>query len=258
MNNLSLAIKATKISAAILKEHFIEPRVSVKGVKDVVTTADVEAENAIKEFLLGKTDYGFLGEETGKKKGNPVWIVDPIDGTRPFCFGIPNFSTIIALMDGSDTMLGVVYNPITKEMYTSEKDRGAFLNGKRIRCKNGRMLKDALVACAFVYGRKELTNLAKSVNVCLINLSCALDVCRVAEGRIDAAVYGLTKIYDHAAPALIAKEAGAIVTNFGTDTWNPFIHGIIASKPNIRRDLSRMFPRPLGNLDSNERSWVNK
>ncbi len=258
MKDLNLAVKAAKIASAILKEHFAEPAVSVKGAKDVITKADTGAEKAIRGFLLGRTDYGFLGEETGIKKGNPTWIVDPIDGTRPFCFGIPHFSTSIALMDGKDTMLGAVCNPMAGEMYTAVKGKGAFMNSRKLSVRNERPLKEALVSCAFVYGRKELHKLEASVNVCMLNFSCALDVCMVASGRTDAAVYGLTKVYDHSAAALIARETGITVTNFGTKGWDPYAMGIIAAKPGIRSELSRMFPKPLENLGANEKIWVKK
>lgn len=198
MKNLQIAIKAAKIASVIIKKYYAEPDIAVKGVKDVVTNADIEAENAIRKFLLSRTKYGFIGEETGKKAGNPTWIVDPIDGTRPFCFGIPYFSTTIALISNNETIIGVVYNPVTEELYTAIKGKGAFLNGKRLLAKIKRPLKESIIGCAFVYGRKELLELEKSVNICMVNFSCALDVCKAAAGRIDAAVYGLSKVYSEA------------------------------------------------------------
>lgn len=252
---LNLAIKATKIGASVIKKYYSEPNAIVKGIRDVVTSADVEAETAIKKFLLGKTNYGFIGEELGRQEGSPTWAVDPIDGTRAFIFGIPNFSTTIALID-KETVLGVVYNPITKELYTATKANGAFLNRRKLTLKAERPIKESVVGCAFEYSRKELHDLSSAVNTCLVNLSCALDVCRTATGRVDGAVFGLSKVYDHAAAGLIAQEARIKVTNFGTETWNPFDLGVIAAKPKLHQFLSDMFPTPLTNLNAAERSWT--
>ena len=113
------------------------------------------------------------------------------------------------------------------------------------------------MGCAFRYDREELKKLEQAVRVCLPIFSLALDVCRIAKGRIDGAVYGLSQVYDHAAPALIAQESGVKVTNFGKDTWNVFGIGMVAAKPETHAALSGLFYGPLENLDEEETVHIN-
>ncbi|MBI3412466.1 MAG: inositol monophosphatase [Candidatus Aenigmarchaeota archaeon] len=259
-SHLDDAVKAAETAGKILSERFNNPKVKTKNIKDVVTDADLESENAIKKFLMEKyPDYGFLGEETGFKKGNKTWVVDPIDGTRAFSFGIPNFSVSIALVENGKSMVGVVYNPMTGETFTSEKGGGAFFNGKLIgKSAKEKPTEECLVGCTFQYHRKELLKLEENVNVCLVNFSPALDVCRVAQGRIDAAVHGLTEIFDHAAASLIAVESGLKITNFGKKSWDIVDLGILAASPAIHGRLEALFPEPLRNLDKGEKFYTKK
>jgi len=258
-SHLNAAVEAARKAGNILIERFKSPKVRTKNIKDIVTDADIEAEKIIKEFLLNKyPDYGFIGEETENKQGKRIWVVDPIDGTRSFAFGIPYFSVVIALIENKETLLGVIYNPITNEMFTAIKGDGAFVNEKRIQPNNNvKKLSESTVGCAFRYHREELFKLEEKTNICMLTFSAALDICKVAQGRIDAAVYGLTKVYDHAASALIAQETGIKVTNFGKNTWSIFDMGVIAAKPNIHTELSALFTKPLDNLTDAERSHID-
>ncbi len=255
---LTDAIGAAKIAGKILADKFGHPVIKTKNVKDVVTDADVEAENQIKKFLMRKyPNYGFIGEETGFERKDVTWVVDPLDGTRAFCFGMAYFSVSIALVDGPKTALGVVYNPVAKEMFTAERGKGAFLNGVKIEPPSAeKPIGKCLIGCAFRYSRPELQRLEQNVGMCIVGLSAALDVCRTAQGRIDGAVYGLTNAFDHAAAALVAQECGVTVTNFGRNSWSPYGLGIIAARPKAHRILSGMFPNPLEKLDSLEMSYA--
>lgn len=256
------AVKAAETAGRILLEKFKNPAVKTKNIKDVVTDADVGSEKSIKEFLMEKyPDYGFLGEEGGLEKGRKkrTWVVDPLDGTRPFSLGIPNFSVSIALVEGKETLLGVVHNPVMGEMFTAIKNNGAYLNGKRLQPDgNNKPLMECVVGCTFRYHRNELLRLEENVNICLVNFSPALDVCRVAQGRIDASVHGLTQIFDHAAAALIAQESGIKVTNFGSAEWDISENGIVAARPAVHEQLSRLFPNPLENLSEGEKHYAKK
>ncbi len=259
MSELDLAIRAAQIGGEVVQKYFHSPRTSLKGLKDIITNADIEAEKTIKEFLLSHTDYGFLGEETGSKPGKKVWIVDPIDGTRPFSFGIPHFSTSIALATPKGIQAGVVLNPATKDIFIAGAGKGASWTGQLIKNKrNVPLLEQALVGCAFSYSRSELQKLDNLVGLCLVNFSPALDICNVANGRIHAAVYGLTDACDHTAAALIASETGIIVSNFGSIEWNPYGQGIIAAPEKIHQQLTKLFPYPLANLDRAEQQYPSK
>lgn len=257
MKDIDLAVRAAKIGGKILEEYFENPKISMKNVRDLVTNADIDSENAIREFLLGKTDYGFLGEETGTKPGKKIWAVDPLDGTKEFSFGIPHFSVCIALVSRNGTELGVVYNPMINKMFTAEIGKGAFMNKARLRQKKEeKTLKDALVSCCFEYERKEISQINSKAGICLINFSAAASVCNTIAGKSDAAVYGLTRIYDHAAPGLIAQEAGLKVTNFGLDSWNPENFGIVAAKEGLHKELMKIFPEPLEILLKSEKYFT--
>ncbi|MBI4896722.1 MAG: hypothetical protein HY832_04210 [Candidatus Aenigmarchaeota archaeon] len=246
MNDLARAVRAAKVAGAIILKHYENPTVSIKNVKDLVTTADIAAEEAIRKQIERAPAYGFLGEETGSVPGKSVWIVDPIDGTRPFSFGTGYFSVSIALASPQEILLGVVYNPVTKELFTAQRGKGATRNGKRLQHINSeKSIKNALVGCAFQYEREELHRLSDLVGMCLVNFSGALDVCHVASGRIDAAVYGLTSCIDHAAAGLIAKESGLMITNYGLPSWDPYELGVIAANPMIHEQIARILSKPL-------------
>ncbi len=255
---LNDAIGAAKIAGKILMDKFGHPVIKPKNINDVVTDADVEAEAQIKKFLMRKyPNYGFIGEETGFERKDITWVVDPLDGTRAFCFGMAYFSVSIALVDGSKTTLGVVYNPATKERFTAERGKGAFLNGVKIEPPSAeKPIGKCLIGCAFRYSRPELRRLEQKAGMCVVGLSVALDVCRTAQGRIDGAVYGLTNAFDHAAAALVAQESGVTATNFGKNSWDPYGLGIIAARPKTHKTLSRMFPKPLEKLDRLEKSYA--
>lgn len=250
MNDFELAVKAAELGGQIVKNHFASPVTSLKGLRDVITNADIEAENAIKKFLLENTDYGFLGEETGSIPGKKVWIVDPIDGTRQFSFGIPHFSTCVALASPKEIEIGVVLNPILNDLFTAQAGKGAYYNNQRIKTPPKKVALDqALIECAMDYSRIELQKLKNSAGLCLVNFSPALGICKTASGRINAAVYSLTDACDHAGASLIASEAGIHLSNFGLPAWDPYGLGIIAAEKNLHEKLLELIPKPLANLD---------
>lgn len=255
MDDLTRAIEAAHIGGAVLLKHFKTPDIRVKNVKDLVTNADIESEEAIRDFLLSNSDDGFFGEETEPVRGKRVWIVDPLDGTWPFSFGVPHFSVSVALCDRTGVLAGAVFDPVMNITYSAQRGRGAFANNEPLHRTTERPIDQALVSCAFQFSRPELQNLTAAIHYCQLIYSAALDVCQVAAGRIDAAVYGLTSCYDHAAAALIAQEAGVTVTNFGSETWDPYVSGIIAATPKLHAKISALFPTPLQELDDVERCY---
>ena len=114
-------------------------QVSVKGVSDFVSAADIQSEKIlINELSRAYPDYDILAEEAGEiknsKNDNPLkWIIDPLDGTTNFLFGIPHFAISIALQKNGETLSGIVYNPITDDLFWAVKGKGAFCNNKRLR-----------------------------------------------------------------------------------------------------------------------------
>jgi myo-inositol-1(or 4)-monophosphatase len=125
-------------------------QISRKGPADFVSTADTTAEKTlIAELKKARPKFGFLTEEHGEIKGEDTsqrWIIDPLDGTTNFLHGIPHFAVSIALERNKEIVAGVIYEPVSNEMYWAEKGAGAFLNGRRIRVSGRTEMADSIFA----------------------------------------------------------------------------------------------------------------
>jgi myo-inositol-1(or 4)-monophosphatase len=198
---LNVMIKAARKASRTLKRDFGEVehlQASLKGPANFVTAADRRAEEILREELeLARPGYGFLGEEGGAREGSDKthrWIVDPLDGTLNFLHGIPHFAISIGLEREGTIIAGLVYNPVTDELFTAERGKGAFLNDQRLRVAARKRLDDAVVACALPHpsrGDLELTrsehNTVQDRVAGLRRLgAAALDLAWVAAGRLDA------------------------------------------------------------------------
>jgi myo-inositol-1(or 4)-monophosphatase len=168
--------------------------------------------------------YSFLGEEGGRRDGadkTHTWIVDPLDGTTNFLHGIPQFAISIALEREQTVVAGIVYNPITDEMFMAERGKGAFLNEQRIRVAARSRLNDAVIACGLPhYGRGDLALGRKETGAMMEQVaglrrfgSAALDLAWVAAGRLDGYWERDLKPWDMAAGVILVREAGGFVTD---------------------------------------------
>ena len=139
-SNLNLAKEAAIEAGSIIMKYYQKDYdVHQKSYHNPVTTADKEADEKIKQILLSNnSDYGWLSEETVDSKERLskkyIWVVDPLDGTKEFIEGIPNFVVSIALVEDNKPILGVLYNPVTGEIFSAAKNCGSFLNGDPIAC----------------------------------------------------------------------------------------------------------------------------
>ncbi|SDI07856.1 myo-inositol-1(or 4)-monophosphatase [Vibrio xiamenensis] len=202
-----------------------------KGSNDFVTNVDKEAEaiiiNTIKQSY---PDHSVIAEENGliEGKDNDVqWIIDPLDGTSNFIKGLPHFAVSIAVRIKGKTEVACVYDPMQNELFTAHRGAGAQLNSARIRVKPLKDLQGALLATGFPFKQKQHSEsyfkILSSLFVECADFrrtgSAALDLCYVAAGRVDGYFELGLKPWDLAAGELIAREAGAIVTDFagGTD-----------------------------------------
>lgn len=202
--------------------------VNRKSRRDMVSEADI----AIEDFLVGKIrgkypGHSILGEESGEHGGDENgkkwrWVIDPIDGTTSFVREQPFYSISVAVEKDGEAVLGAVYAPVLGEMFTAEKGKGAYLNGKSIRVSKESRLCDCVMATGFACVRNdaEHNNLGHFVRV-LPEItavrrfgSAAVDLCYVACGRVDGFWELNLNAYDVAAGMLIAKEAGAKITDF--------------------------------------------
>jgi len=191
---------------------------------NIVTEYDFRSEERIRKLIAARyPDHNLLGEERGfeNKNSRYTWIIDPLDGTSNFAAGIPWFGILIALVDGSEAILGGAYLPITNEMYLAEKGKGAYKNDVKIKCTSESDLRNLLFVYSLDYSpdinftESEVQIIKKLVNRCRnmrVTNSC-VDFCLVAEGKIGLAVNQNMKIWDIAAPLIIMEEAGVKVTD---------------------------------------------
>lgn len=197
-------------------------RISVAAVKssptDVVTAADTASENLIRQRLhAARPDDAFLGEEGDDVAGTSgvTWVVDPLDGTVNYLYGIPAYGVSIAATIAGETVAGVVFCPPTGEAWTAVRGGGAFLNGRRVSANPVTELGQTLVGTGFWYDaalRARQAQLLTRVLPVVRDIrrigAAAVDLCGVACGRLDAFYEVGLKPWDLAAGLLIAEEAG--------------------------------------------------
>lgn len=199
-------------------------QVNKKSPRDFVTETDIAVEALLKKRLSELyPEYGFWGEESGKTENQSSrWIVDPIDGTHSFSRGQYFWGISVALEIDQQMVFGVVYAPALGDYYYAEKAKGAWKNGKSIHVSTETKLADAMISTGFACLRNYLhdNNLERFSRIAQQTTgqrrfgSAALDLCLVADGQVDAFWEQELNLYDVAAGALIALEAGATVTDF--------------------------------------------
>jgi myo-inositol-1(or 4)-monophosphatase len=244
------AVAAARAGARVLLRYFAkEFRIDYKGEVNLVTEADRAAEAMIVGSLHRRfPGHQILAEESGEgtRRESPYkWIIDPLDGTTNFAHTYPVFCVSIALEVRDEVVLGVVYDPIRKELFIAEKGRGAILNDKPIHVSKTEKLNDSLLVTGFAYDvrREMVNNLDHFGNFSLRARgvrrtgSAALDLCYVACGRFDGFWEMRLAPWDTAAGFLIATESGARVTDFSGRPFNIYRKEIVASNGKIHREM---------------------
>jgi myo-inositol-1(or 4)-monophosphatase len=232
----------------------VEVAASKSTPVDIVTEADRETEALIRGLLAdARPDDGFYGEESGAERGTSglTWIVDPIDGTVNFLYGIPHYAVSIAVVEGEPdpqtwtALAGVVINPATGELFTATAGGGAFLADAPIRVAPPVSLSEALIATGFAYDATVRGQQGHLVAQLLPHVrdirrlgTASLDLCFVAAGRTNAYFERTLSPWDHAAGALIATEAGATVT--GADGTRAGRELILAAHPEVAIALQNL------------------
>ncbi|GAB3118766.1 inositol monophosphatase family protein [Glaciibacter psychrotolerans] len=220
---------------------------SKSSPEDVVTLADQETEALIRRMLAAaRPNDGFYGEESEATAGTSglTWVVDPIDGTVNYLYGIPTYAVSIAVVEGdgdpatSTPLAGAVLNPATGELFTASLGGGAFLGTRQLHVNTGVSMPLALIGTGFSYTAARRVKQARVVAGLISEVrdirrfgAAALDLCLVAAGRIDAYYERGLKPWDHAAGELIATEAGAKVGGFGEDRATETL--LIAAAPDV-------------------------
>jgi myo-inositol-1(or 4)-monophosphatase len=226
---LNTAVKAARKAAAIItRASYDVDKLTVRSKRknDFVSEVDHAAEDAIIGVLRDAyPDHGFLAEESGETQSEReyVWVIDPLDGTTNFLHGVPQYCVSIALMQKGVAQQAVVFDPNRNELFTASKGAGAFLNDRRIRVSRTDKVEEALVGTGFPFREfahvDDYLRMMKNVMAGTAGMrrpgAAALDLAWVAAGRFDAFFEMGLSPWDMAAGALLVREAGGLVADFG-------------------------------------------
>jgi myo-inositol-1(or 4)-monophosphatase len=245
---LDVATAAAGEAGKILKAHFREERqIQFKGRANIVTEVDLRVEDSLKSFLRAEyPDHSIISEESEPVSGdsNYTWILDPLDGTNNYSFGIPFFSTVIALASGDDVLLGIVYDPLRDELFAAQKGKGTTLNNNPVSVSSKTRVKDSLIGLDLGYVDEKGKSLLEFITVLWPNMyayrimgSAAIGMAYTACGRLDLYFHLLIYPWELACGKLLVTEAGGVATDW---EGRPPVIGessIIASNKAIHADF---------------------
>jgi myo-inositol-1(or 4)-monophosphatase len=216
---LTVAVKAAHAAGNVMHANWHRPkRVNSAEAHDIKLELDVRCQALIEKILAGAfPQIPVLGEEgiTGDVTAEYRWVVDPIDGTVNYFFGMPHAAVSIALQHREKSVVGVIYDPFTDEIWTTIKDRPTRLNGKVVRVSSRSRIEDSIIAFGFSKSQDNLDKsmphlirLARRAKKIRIMGSAALELVYVACGRLDAYVERRINLWDVAAGSLLLENAG--------------------------------------------------
>jgi myo-inositol-1(or 4)-monophosphatase len=222
MHYLEVAKEAAQMAGGLLRAHFEKPlTVNATTAHDIKLEVDVLAQDLITKILLERfPEHALYGEEgiVGDQSSDHQWVVDPLDGTVNFFYGIPHFCVSIALRFRDEVIVGVVYDPMRNELWSAEKGQRPLLNGKPVRVSARASLAEAVVSIGLAKtsatidaGLPLLGQMVHRVRKCRMLGSAALDMAYVACGRLDAYIEQGISLWDIAAGWLLVESAGGQV-----------------------------------------------
>jgi myo-inositol-1(or 4)-monophosphatase len=255
---IEFLVDCAQAGGAVLERHFgrLTNVRTKENASSVVTEADLASERCIFDRIRARfPDDGLLGEESGYAPGRSdrVWVVDPLDGTSNFVAGLPWFGVMIALLDRQTPVLAALHLPAMNSLYTAELGRGARRNGEPVRVTAETDLARVLMGFGLdasadaAQSRREALLLAevarRARNIRATN--SLVDFCYTADGRLGGAVNLACKIWDIAAPVLLLREAGGVVTNLAgqepdfrlDDAAAHRTHTMLCAPPALHRQL---------------------
>jgi len=249
---LDCAVTAALAAGSYQRHRFASLlEIDLKGDKNLVTEVDREAERLIVELLLaGFPGHTIIAEEGEYPSGDPSfrWIIDPLDGTTNYAHGFPWFCVSIGLEVEGELAAGVIYNPLSDELFTATKGRGAFMNGRRLQVSTRSPLKNTLLGTGFPYdcATDPANNFANFI--AFQNAArgirragaAALDLAYVAAGRLDGFWELKLKPWDVAAGVLLVREAGGMVTTFDGSAYDVFNDRILATNGLIHGEMTAL------------------
>ncbi len=253
---LAVAEDAARTAGGLLRSRFVEGAENAVHAKstptDLASEADLAAEHAIRELLAARRPGdALLAEEGGGDQevepGRVRWVVDPLDGTINFLFGIPQWCVSVACEDESGTLAGAVYDPMREELFTATATTAPLLNGTAIAPRPAAPLAESMIATGYAYDAAvrehqagivaRLVPLARDVRRMG---SAALDLAWVAAGRYDAYFERTVQPWDVAAGALLCRRAGLEVRDLLAREGMPY--GVMAGRSDLLDQLSDFAP----------------
>lgn len=251
---LNFAIDVAREAGGLLIQRLGTAKVTNKSDIDLVTEADIAAENLIIERIRSyHPQHGILAEESGEavlvggKRSDWKWIIDPLDGTTNYAHSYPCFCVSIALEHAGELQIGVVYDPVRDEMFAAERGSGATLNDRKIRVSSVEELNSAMLCTGFPYNVRERPDFARDfANFTMLaqavrrDGSAALDLAYVACGRFDGFWEDGLSPWDIAAGALLIEEARGKVTNFDNEPLSIYTKKVLASNGLVHDAMLRV------------------
>jgi myo-inositol-1(or 4)-monophosphatase len=219
---LDTAIKAAREAGSFLRLNFgTNLGVNAFEAHDIKLELDVQTQQLITDRLLAAfPDHAIFGEEgiAGNQSGRFQWIVDPIDGTVNYFYGLPHFCISIALREAGDIVVGVIYDPMRDELWQVEKGGTPQMNGRPVAVSTRDKISDAFVSVGFSKSQTTINaglplfeQMIHRVRKCRLMGSAALDLAYVASGRLDAYIESQVSLWDVAAGILLIQAAGGKV-----------------------------------------------
>lgn len=245
-----VAVKAAEEAGKILMGHFgkgLKVRNKGSGIRDLVTQVDMESNKKIMSLLKKAfPDYGILSEELPEEKSDSGfrWIIDPLDGTHNFIYGLPIFGVSIALERDEKVVLGVINLPYEKKMFVAERGKGSFLNGKRIRVSK-RGMKEAMVIFGGKGNNTERTaKIMSGIRKVVFEVrglgAATVQHAYVAMGKADIYIDMENKPWDNAAGFLLVEEAGGRVSDFSGKPWDVNTMPFVVSNGRVHEEILRI------------------
>jgi myo-inositol-1(or 4)-monophosphatase len=251
---LALATEIAADAAVVVAKYAAERTFLVEtksSPTDLVTEADRESEALIvRKILAARPNDGLLGEEGAKRESTSGvrWVIDPIDGTTNFVYGIPAYSISIGVERDGQMVAGVVHDVALKEAYTAALGGGAHLNGRPITVSGKTELSTALMGIGFAYDPLRRDTQAKFYDRVMVDIrdvrrmgSAALDLCRVACGQLDGYFEFQLNAWDIAAGGIIVRAAGGTTTGFHGHTFEEGY--VLATTPALAAPMKAVLDR---------------
>lgn len=250
-NALEVATAAAREAGGIIAAGFSkEKQVKYKGKGNIVTDVDLKVDDALKSLLQREyPTHSIISEESDAIRGDSgyTWILDPLDGTNNYSFGIPFCSTVIALTRGEEVLLGLIYDPLRNELFSAQKGGGAYLNSSPIHVSSKTTVQGALLGFDLGYvedkGKRTLefiTALWRRMHSIRIMGSGALGLAYVACGRIDLYFHPLLYPWELACGLLLVTEAGGVMTDWDGGRLGIGEGSAIASNSAVHAEFLRL------------------